>query len=126
MPAAIGARLARPSRPVCVLAGDGGFQFTLPERAVAVQERLPIPIVIWNDHGFGEIRRNENARHPGVFIAVDNTTPDLELLASAYGAEYSRPRDAKDLASSIVQAFSADVPTLIECSPGKEGFANER
>jgi len=126
MPAAIGARLARPSRPVCVLAGDGGFQFTLPELAVAVQERLPIPIVICNDHGFGEIRRNENARHPGVFIAVDNTTPDLELLASAYGAEYSRPRDAKDLASSIVQAFSADVPTLIECSPGKEGFANER
>ncbi len=126
MPAAIGAAIARPSRPVCVLAGDGGFQFTLPELAVGVQERLPIPIVIWNDHGFGEIRRNENARHPGIFIAVDNTPPDLALLASAYGARYSKPGDPRTLAASIRQAFSAEVPTIIECTPGKGGSAGDR
>ncbi|HQO83874.1 MAG TPA: 5-guanidino-2-oxopentanoate decarboxylase [Synergistales bacterium] len=126
MPAAIGAAIARPSRPVCVMAGDGGFQFTLPELAVAVQERLSVPIVIWNDKGFGEIRRNENARHPGIFIAVDNMPPDLGLLASAYGAKYSRPGDPRALATSIRQAFSAEVPTIIECAPGKGGFADDR
>jgi thiamine pyrophosphate-dependent acetolactate synthase large subunit-like protein len=121
LPGAIGAAIARPSRPVCVMAGDGGFQFTLPELAVAVQERLPIPVVIWNDHGFGEIRRNENARHPGMFIAVDNTPPDLALLASAYGAKYSRPETPGDISASIRQAFSAGVPTIIECTTGNGG-----
>ncbi len=117
MPAAIGAAIARPERPVCVMAGDGGFQFTLPELGVAVRENLPIPIVIWNDQGFGEIRRNENSRHPGVFIAVDNAPPDFSLLAQAYGARYSRPENLGSLEASIRDAFSAAGPTLIECSP---------
>jgi thiamine pyrophosphate-dependent acetolactate synthase large subunit-like protein len=126
LPAAIGAAAAKPGKPVCVLAGDGGFQFTLPELAVAVQESLPIPIVIWNDGGFGEIRRNEDARHPGVFIAVDNTPPDFELLASAYGAGYARPEDPGSLALAVKNAFSAAGPTIIECSPGKGSAVNER
>ena len=119
MPAAIGAAIARPERPVCVLAGDGGFQFTLPELGVAVRESLPIPIVIWNDGGFGEIRRNENSRHPGSFIAVDNEPPDFSLLARAYGAGYAKPCDTESLEGAIGDAFSATGPTLIECSPRK-------
>ncbi|MDO9509525.1 MAG: thiamine pyrophosphate-binding protein [Thermovirgaceae bacterium] len=120
MPAAIGAAIARPKRPVCVLAGDGGFQFTLPELSVAVRENLSIPIVIWNDGGFGEIRRNENIRHPGSFIAVDNTPPDFSLLAAAYGAGYARPGNPESLEASILRAFSTPGPTLIECSPREE------
>jgi len=126
LPAAIGASIAMPSRPVCVLAGDGGFQFTLPELAVSVQENLPIPIVIWNDGGFGEIRRNENSRHPGVFIAVDNTPPDFELLASAYGTGYARPENAGALAIAVRNALSASGPTIIECSPEKGSAVNDR
>jgi len=122
MPAAIGAAIARPERPVCVLAGDGGFQFTLPELSVAVREDLSIPIVIWNDGGFGEIRRNENSRHPGSFIAVDNAPPDFSLLASAYGAGYAKSSDMGSLEASILSAFSTPGPTLIECSP-QEGCA---
>lgn len=117
MPAAIGAAVASPGRPVCVMSGDGGFQFTLPELSVAVRENLPIPMVIWNDGGFGEIRRNENSRHPGSFIAVDNAPPDFSLLASAYGAGYARSGDAGSLEASIRKAFSTPGPTLIECSP---------
>lgn len=125
LPAAIGAAIASPNKRVCVLAGDGGFQFTLPELAVAVEERLSIPVVIWNDGGFGEIRRNENARHPGVFIAVDNAPPDFSLLASAYDASYARPEGPGALAESIRKAFSTAGPTLIECSPVKGSGLNE-
>lgn len=118
LPAAIGAAVEKPNAPVVVLAGDGGFQFTLPELAVAVQEKIPLPIVIWNDGGFGEIRRNEEARHPGRNIAVNHKNPDFLALALAYGAEGEKVRTPEDLISALSRALAADGPFLIEVMTG--------
>lgn len=119
VPAAIGAKLAMPEVPVAALTGDGGFQFTMAEVAVACREGLPIPIVVWNDDGFGEIRRNEAARRFPRSIAVDNPAPCFEALAASWKAGYAKVRSGRELAETIVHAFGEERPTIIEARPGE-------
>jgi thiamine pyrophosphate-dependent acetolactate synthase large subunit-like protein len=125
VPAAIGAKLAMPDVPVVALTGDGGFQFTMAEVAVACREGLPLPIVVWNDDGFGEIRRNEAARRFPRAIAVDNPAPCFEALAASWKAGYARVRSGRDLAESIAHAFGEGHPTIIEARPGKGRNAHD-
>ncbi len=120
LPTAVGIKSINRGRKVLVLAGDGGFQFTLQELAVAVEQKLGLPIVIWNNHGYGEIRRTEDLRHPGRRIAVDVNPPAFEKLAEAYGAGYARfgtgesAADTKALSRVVERAFAQEVPTIIE------------
>lgn len=117
LPAAIGAKVAMPHTPVAALTGDGGFQFTMAELAVACQEGLSLPVVIWNDNGFGEIRRNETSRGYPSPIAVDNPAPDFEALAAAWRAAYARATTGREVAGGLRQAFSENRPTIIEVAP---------
>ncbi len=118
LPAALGARAADRERPIVVLAGDGGFQFTLPELALSVEERLPLVIVLWNDGGFGEIRRNEEARHRGRTIAVDHRTPDFVALARAYGIGAFGVSSPSDLEMHLAEALASHRTTLIDYRVG--------
>jgi len=114
LPAAIGALAAAPGRAVCVLTGDGGFQFTMQELGVAVQEELPLPVVIWNDAGFGEIRRVQESRHPGRHIGVDNRNPSFDGLAQAYGIPYHSAATPQELQHAVTHALSGTAPVIIE------------
>ena len=113
LPAAIGAKIARPERAVAALVGDGGFMFTMSELMVAAQHRLAIPVVIWNDRAFGEIRRLMRERGFEPF-ATDLHVPDLANLAAAYGAAYARVEEPEELVSAVETALGADGPTLVE------------
>ena len=113
LPAAIGAKIAGPERAVSALVGDGGFMFTMSELMVAVQHRLPIPVVIWNDRAFGEIRRLMDERGYEPF-ATDLHVPDLASLAASYGAAYARADRPGDLVDAVQAALAADGPTLVE------------
>jgi thiamine pyrophosphate-dependent acetolactate synthase large subunit-like protein len=117
VPAAIGAKIAAPETPVVALAGDGGFQFTMAEVAVACQEGISLPIVIWNDQGFGEIRRNEKSFGYPSLIAVDNPAPDFHALAASWGAAYARAATGREVAEALRQAFGQGRPTIIETAP---------
>lgn len=113
LPAAIGAKIARPGRAVAALVGDGGFMFTMSELMVAAQHRLALPVVIWNDRAFGEIHRLMRDRGYEPF-ATDIHTPDLATLAAAYGAASVRVEEPEDLAVAVETALEADGPTLVE------------
>ena len=63
LPAAIGAKLAVPDRPVVVLAGDGGFQFTCQELGTAVQFGVPVVVIVFNDDGYGILRPQQEGRY---------------------------------------------------------------
>lgn len=117
LPAAIGAKLVNPQKVICVLAGDGGFQFTLPELAVACQEQISLPVILWNDGGFGEIRRNEDARHPGQRIGVDHLNPDFQDLAAAYRIPGFLVKTATEFRTALNKALEHPSPTLIEIQP---------
>src|SRR5690606_38594417 len=85
LPAAIGAGVAEPDRPAAVLIGDGGFLFTCPELLTAAELGLPLPVLLWNDRGFGSIRLGmqlAGMKPLGTEFAI----PDVEALARGLGA----------------------------------------
>ncbi|MGH2992300.1 MAG: thiamine pyrophosphate-dependent enzyme, partial [Solirubrobacterales bacterium] len=113
IPAGIGAKLAHPDRDVVVLVGDGGAMFTLPELAVAVELGLAIAIVVVNDGGYGEIRREMIATGQPL-LGVDLTTPDFADLARAFGARGETIADPAQLPDLLSGAFATPTPTVID------------
>lgn len=103
LPAAIGAKLAVPSRPITALAGDFGFQFTLPELAVAAELDLHLTLILWNNDALGQIRDDMYAQGIGK-IGVEHRNPDFALLAESYRARYARPDNAEDLKQALLNS----------------------
>jgi acetolactate synthase I/II/III large subunit len=113
LPAALGARLARPGRSVVALVGDGGLQFTVGELATAVELALPLPILLWNNRGYGEIKRYMAERSIPQ-IGVDIYTPDFLTIARGFGCRAERAETLEQLRLLLRQARQAAGPTLIE------------
>jgi len=114
LPAAVGAKLSNPKRAVCVLAGDGGFQFTMAELGTACQEKLNIPIIIYNNHGLGEIKEYEQESNFESFIGVFFKNPEFESLAAAYKIPYYRVQKKGDLQKALTDSLKLSGPSLIE------------
>ncbi|MCF6273830.1 MAG: 5-guanidino-2-oxopentanoate decarboxylase [Rhodobacteraceae bacterium] len=113
LPAAIGARVAAPERPVICIAGDGGLQFSLAELGAAMEVGGPLVILCWNNHGFGEIKSSMIRR--GVSpIGVDLHTPDFVGLATAYGLEAVAPTSPDELPALLHKAVESGKPVLIQ------------
>jgi acetolactate synthase I/II/III large subunit len=113
LPAAIGAKLAAPERPVICLAGDGGLQFTLAELGSAIDAGASIIVLVWNNRGYGEIKSYFEDR--GIApIGVDATPPDFVAVARAYGWAAERLADRGSLPDLLRAAATRAVPTLIE------------
>jgi acetolactate synthase-1/2/3 large subunit len=113
LPAAIGAKLALPERPVVALIGDGGIQFTLPELASAVEAGAPIIVLLWNNSGYGEIKRYMQEREIPT-IGVDIYTPDFLTIARGFGCHGVAPESFDELREQLLIAADARRPTLIE------------
>jgi 5-guanidino-2-oxopentanoate decarboxylase len=116
LPAAIGAKFGVGEKPVVALAGDYGLQYTLNELGTAVEHKLSLPILLWNNDALGQIRDNmvDAGIQPN---AVTLLNPDFQMLAKAYGARAEKPADLKALSVAIKAALKADGPTLIEMTP---------
>ncbi|HEY1801297.1 MAG TPA: biosynthetic-type acetolactate synthase large subunit [Terriglobales bacterium] len=85
LPAAIGAKVARPDAEVWVIVGDGGFQMTMPELATIVQENLKINIAIINNGYLGMVRQWQEFFYERNYAATPLLSPDFAKLAGAYG-----------------------------------------
>jgi thiamine pyrophosphate-dependent acetolactate synthase large subunit-like protein len=112
VPAAIGAALALPDRRVLALSGDGGLMFTLPELASAAALRLSLPIVVFVNEGYGEIR-NQMADAGFAPVGVEITPPDLPAAARALGCAGAHAADPDALLDELDAAFERPQPTLI-------------
>ena len=112
VPAAIGAKLGQPDREVIAVCGDGGYQFTMEELAVAVQHEVTLPIVIFNDSTYTAVKHG--MQKTGKYIGVDLVNPDYVKLADAYGIPGVRARDAGELATAIRDAQRRTGPTIID------------
>lgn len=119
LPAAIGACLAGVDRPVVALIGDGGLQFTIQELATAADLGLPLPIILYNNQSYAEIRDGMR-RNSIAEIGVDLQNPDFHKLADSYGCGYRRPGTVADLVSAIEDALKGPSPTVIEVSDNLE------
>jgi thiamine pyrophosphate-dependent acetolactate synthase large subunit-like protein len=114
LPAAIGAKLARPDVPVVALCGDGSFLFSGHELATAVLERVPVVAVVFNDDAYGTIKADQSYRHPGRSIGGDLRSPDFVRYAEAFGARGCRVDSVQKVPEAVAAALEHDAPTLIE------------
>jgi acetolactate synthase-1/2/3 large subunit len=121
LPMAIGASLAAPGRPVLALAGDGGAVFTIQELATARDLGLPLPLVVWDNSGYGEIRDAMGAAHVPV-LGCDATTSDLPRVAEGFGCNGVRAESLDHLGELVAGALEASVPTLITVDPSTRGI----
>ncbi|MFC0448326.1 thiamine pyrophosphate-binding protein [Rhodococcus jostii] len=112
LPAAIGASVADPDGRVLAILGDGGVMFTLPELATAAQLRLPLPIVVVDNGGYGEIR-NEMADRGDTVHSVTLGGIDFPAVARAMGCHGRAVESPAALTEAITAAFDADRPTLL-------------
>ncbi len=113
IPAAIGASLGNTDLPVIGLIGDGAAQFTIGELACAAEIKTGVIFVLWNNDGYGEIKRfmeNENITP----IGVDINTPDFMTIGKAMGCNIVSPSDLDTLKQSLIEARRTSTPTLIE------------
>jgi acetolactate synthase-1/2/3 large subunit/5-guanidino-2-oxopentanoate decarboxylase len=117
LPAAIGGAVARRGKPTLCIAGDYGFQYTLPELGTAVELGLPLPILLWDNGKLKEIE-DSMVRSQIAPNAVIAQNPDFGALARAYGAHSERPGTLEELVNAVNAGFQADRPTLIHVTPG--------
>jgi acetolactate synthase-1/2/3 large subunit len=113
IPAALGAKLAKPGRPVAALIGDGSAQFTLAELAAGVEAQLPVAVVIWNNEGYREIKQGMLAAEIEP-AGVDIYTPDLLKVAQGLGCAAVRASSLDELARALQEAQHENRPTVIE------------
>jgi acetolactate synthase I/II/III large subunit len=95
------------------LIGDGGLQFTLPELAAAVEAQVPVILLLWNNHGYGEIK-TYMAEKAIPQIGVDIFTPDFVAMAKAFDCAAERAGSFEHLREALEAAAGRAVPTLIE------------
>jgi thiamine pyrophosphate-dependent acetolactate synthase large subunit-like protein len=119
LPAAIGAKLGRPDAPVIALLGDGGIMFTIAELAAAAQLRLPLPVVVVDNGGYGEIR-NEMAERGHPVHAVDLDAIDFTALGRALGCDGVAVDAQRGLTEALERAFEADRPTVLQVQEAAE------
>ena len=113
LPAAIGAKLACPDRPVVAIVGDGGLMYTVAEMASAVGAETPIICLLWNNQAYMEIRHAMIAAQVAP-VGVDLHSPDFVALAHSMGWEAERVPRLEALGDLLALAATRSRSTLIE------------
>lgn len=114
IPAAIGAKIANPDKEVVLFVGDGGFQMTNQELAILNIYKVPIKVVMLNNHSLGMVRQWQESFYEGrTSESVFDTLPDFQLMAQAYGIKNYKFDSPETLAQDL-EVITEDVPMLIE------------
>ena len=127
VPAAIGARFAPDydaGRPVFAMIGDGGFQMCAMELMTAVNYRLPLNVVLFNNDTMGLIRKNQHQHYRDRFIDCDFVNPDYAALARAFGIRHVLVDSGQDLDRALGGLdFLQDI-NLVEVSIDQDAYPN--
>ena len=114
IPAAIGAKIANPDKEVVLFVGDGGFQMTNQELAILNIYKVPIKVVMLNNHSLGMVRQWQESFYEGrTSESVFDTLPDFQLMAQAYGIKNYK-FDNPETLNQDLEVITEDVPMLIE------------
>ena len=113
LPAAIGAKVARPEAEVWVVVGDGGFQMTLCELATIVQEKLKVNIAIINNGFLGMVRQWQEFFYERNYQATPLLNPDFAKLGEAYGIRSLTVTERSQVVPAVREAREHDGPVLM-------------
>ena len=114
LPAAIGAKLARPDADVWAVVGDGGFQMTMAELGTLMQERVKVNIAIINNGCLGMVRQLQEFFYGARYHATPLVNPDFVMLAGAYGIRGIRVTERAGVIPAVEAASAHDGPVLLD------------
>jgi len=117
-PVALGAKVARPERPVVSVSGDGGFLFNAQELSTAARHGINVVAVVFNDSSYGNVARDLEESWGGQYGA-ELTNPDFMKLADAYGVVGMRAKEPTEVGRLVREAIEKDRPALIEVPVGR-------
>jgi len=121
LPAAMGAKLARPEETVICIAGDGSVQMNMQELATCTQEDIPIKVFIMNNGYLGMVRQWQELFWDKRYSHVDmGQWPDFVKLAEAYGATGLRFEDKRTLVDDLRAALATEGPVLVDVRVTRE------
>ena len=114
LPAAIGAQVALPGQEIWAICGDAGFQMTMQELAVCVDEQLPVKIAIFNNGYLGMVRQWQQLFYDKNFVSVAISQPDFCKIAEAYGIKAIRVETKAEVPLAIREARAHKGPVLLD------------
>jgi len=116
LPAALGAKVAKPNSIVVDIDGDGSFLMTERELATSITENIPVIAVILNDGWLGMVKYWQDLFYGRKYCAtcLKRGIPDFVKLAEAYGANAARPQSLEEFSKSFKEAMSSDRTTVID------------
>jgi len=117
-PVALGAKVACPTRPVVAVIGDGGFMYNVQELATAVQQKINVIAVVFNDNAYGNVARDLDETWGGAYGAALHN-PDFMKLADAFGVHGIRAKEPTQVGALVRDAIQLDRPVLIEVPVGR-------
>jgi acetolactate synthase-1/2/3 large subunit len=113
-PTAIGVKAAVPGKAVVSIIGDGGFMFGMPELASAAQHDIGLITIVFNNHSFGNVRRDQQLKYDSNLIGADLDNPDFVKLAESFGVAAHRVESPDELRPVLAKSIDDDKPAIIE------------
>lgn len=122
LPAAIGAKIGAPERPVCFFVGDGGIQMTVEELGVILQYGTAVKIIILNNNFLGMVRQWQDIFYNKRYSETPMVNPDFVALAKAYGIAAEDVLERGDLDAAIERMMNHDGAYVLNVNIEKEGY----
>ena len=113
IPAAIGAKIAKPERTVCLFCGDGGFQMTMQELGTIIQEKLDIKMILMNNNYLGMVRQWQELFFDQRYSSTPMVNPDFTTIANAYNIPTKLVTKREDLDDAISDMIKSDNSFLL-------------
>ena len=120
LPAAIGAQMGAPERPVVAVIGDGGYQMTIQELGVIYQHQLPVKIVVLNNDFLGMVRQWQQLFFDKRYASTVMVNPDFVKIAEGYQIKARRVEKREDLEGAIAEMMASKEPYFLEVRVEKE------
>ena len=114
LPAAIGAKVARPDRTVCLFVGDGGIQMTMQEFGTIMQEGIGVKVILLNNNWLGNVRQWQELFFGQRYSQTRMLNPDYSLIARAYGIRCITVERREELDAALEATFADDAPIILD------------
>ncbi|MBA79681.1 MULTISPECIES: biosynthetic-type acetolactate synthase large subunit [unclassified Leeuwenhoekiella] len=120
LPAAIGAKMGAPERPVVAIIGDGGYQMTIQELGTIFQTKVPVKIVVLNNDFLGMVRQWQQLFFDRRYASTELINPDFVAIAKGYFIDAKRVTKRDELEGAIAEMMAAEGPYFLEVKVEKE------
>ncbi len=120
LPAAVGAKVARPDKTVVAFIGDGGFQMTIQELGTIAQHKLPVKLVILNNSFLGMVRQWQDMFFDKRYSFTELANPEFTKIAEGYGISSKYIDDRSNLEQAVEEMLTEEGPYLLEIKVMKE------